>query len=375
MPFWSFCLIWFYFTNVQSRYLAFVGGGSVISVFEMNPTNASLTPLSVTTQDNPGWVSPYPSKTPTFLLSTGNNQVALYSILKNGSLTLQNRVSSAGVGPAYVSWNGKGTYALVANYGQSDTNSNGTSSAVLPVVMNGTQGRLEDAVCVVYHYGNSTNPDRQTGPHAHSILTDLNGVYTFVADLGVDKVYQYILLDNGTLVNNTVPWVLPGMPGDGPRHIAFHPTQQFAYVINEMGSSIDVFLYDAKAGLFTGPMQTVSTLPTTFNGTNKAAEIAVLPSGNFLYGSNRGYDSIVAFAIDLASTDFHLKLIGWTTYRVSTPRGFGIDPTGSFLLVGSSGTNEIIPFYVHNDTGLLVPTGDAITTPSPICIQIVETDN
>jgi len=353
---------------IHSRYLAFVGGSNIY-VYSFNTNNGSLTELSLTPQQNSGWISLFPKINPTLLLSTGSNQIALYAVnTSNGRLTFINEQSSGGTGPAYVSWNGKGTFALVANYGTSDTNSAGASVAILPV----NNSRLQPPSDIVYHYGNGTNPDRQTGPHPHEAITDSSGVFTFVPDLGLDKTFQYILNNNGTFSNNTAEYIKSGVPGDGPRHMTWHPTNLFAYVLNEVMGSIDVYGYDITTGLINGPYQSITTLPEGWSGDNRAAEIQTTPDGKFLYASNRGYDSIVSYQIDISSKTTHLKLITWTTYLVTYPRSFNIDPTGKFLLVGSSASNQIVSFSINATSGILTPTGAVTNVPNAICIQIVE---
>jgi len=173
---------------------------------------------------------------------------------------------------------------------------------------------------------------------------------------------------NGNLTNNSVPFATPSEDGSGPRHFALHPDRLRAYVINELTSTIDVYMYDYNKGLFTALVQSVSTLPNNYIGPNEAAEIVVTPDGKFVYASNRGYDSIVGYYVDPTSTDFNLKRIGWATYRMSTPRNFAIDPTGRLLLVGASTTNEIVAFNIGFD-GVLFPTG--AVTPMAGAISIV----
>jgi len=154
--------------------------------------------------------------------------------------------------------------------------------------------------------------------------------------------------------------------------MTWHPSNKFTYVLNEILGSIDVYSYDNTTGLLTGPFQSISTLPSTWTGDNRAAEIQTTPDGKFLYASNRGYDSIVSFQIDTQSKENHLKLITWTTYLITYPRNFVIDPTGKFLLVGSSASNQIVSFFINATTGILTPTGAVTNSPGAICIQIVD---
>jgi len=272
--------------------------------------------------------------------------------------------------PAYVSWDARGDFALVANYG--DDNSTGSSITVFPV--NRSSHTIGNITSRVSNTGNSTNPDRQAGPHPHMVTGDYSGQFVFSPDLGLDKVFQYQLLMNGTLRNNTQPYAVPDQSGSGPRHMAFHPSHRFAYVINELLSTIDVYLYDAVTGQLGTVVQAVSTLPPSWNGSNTAAEIVVHPDGRVLYGSNRGHESIVAYYIDPQSTDFHLKAFSWTTYHISTPRNFAVDPSGRLLLVGASTTSEIVAFNILQD-GSLQQTGAIYNMSGAISIVLSESNN
>jgi len=240
----------------------------------------------------------------------------------------------------------------------------------MPLTINQSGSYLEVPSQIIYHSGNGTNPDRQAGPHPHSIVLDRKGTHVFVPDLGLDQTYQYDY-NRGVLTNNTVPWVYAGKAGDGPRHLAWHPNYQFAYVVNEILGIVDVFNYNEGTGVLSGPIQSISTLPTNFTGDNRAAEIYTTPNGMFLYASNRGYDSIVGYRIDTSSQAKHLTLLGWTTYLVDFPRTFAIDPLGNLLLVGSANSNEVVSFFIKGN-GDLVFTGAVTRVPNPICIQIVE---
>jgi len=295
----------------------------------------------------------------------------LYSINGgNGQLTRHAIQNTSGVNPAYVSWDTRGNWALVANYGADDTNSSGANIAVLSV--NRSAGTISQPSSITNHTGNGTNPNRQTGPHPHMVGIDYTNQFVFSTDLGTDKTYQYILNQtNGNLTPNSIPFVTPSQSGSGPRHFTLHPDRLYAYVINELKSTIDVYLYDSVKGLIMDLMQSVSTLPDGFTGDSDAAEIIVTPDGKFLYASNRGFDSIVGYYIDPNSKEFNLKRIGWTTYRISTPRNFAIDPTGRLMLVGASTTNEIVAFNILND-GILDHTGAVTSMAGAISIVLCD---
>ncbi|HID21037.1 MAG TPA: lactonase family protein, partial [Planctomycetaceae bacterium] len=206
---------------------------------------------------------------------------------KTGRLSLLNQRSSEGTGPCHISVDRTGRYALVANYGSG-------SVAILPVH---EDGRLGEATDAVQHQGSSVNPQRQEGPHAHSINADPTNQYAFAADLGLDKILIYrIDLEEGKLLPNDPPWIEVA-PGAGPRHFAFHPSGRYAYLITELANTFVAYSCDPGNGTLT-EIQTVSTLPGDFDDTSYCAEVQVSPDGRFLYGSNRGHDSIAVSSID-----------------------------------------------------------------------------
>jgi len=234
---------------------------------------------------------------------------------------------------------------------------------VLPI---DEQGRLKPATCVVAHHGKGVNPERQEGPHVHSVNLDQANRFAFAADLGVDKVFVYRFdADAGKVTPNEPPGVsLP--PGSGPRHFAFHPSGRFAYVINELGSTITVFWYDAQAGALS-TVQTISTLPRGFKGTNTASEVAVHPSGKFVYGANRGHDSIAIFAVEPATG--RLTARGHQSVLGKTPRNFAIDPTGDYLLAANQDSNSVVVFRIDRATGDLKPSGQTLAIHQPVCVK------
>ncbi len=277
---------------------------------------------------------------------------------KTGKLTFLNQVTSRGAGPCHLSLDKTGKYVLVANYG-------GGSVAVLPVF---GDGRLSEASAFVQHQGHSANPERQEGPHAHSIGTSLDNRFVLTADLGLDEVLVYRFgTAKGTLMPNAPPFgKVPA--GAGPRHFAFSPNGRFVYVINEMGSSVTAFSYTAAQGLLK-ELQTVSTLPADFKGKSTCAEIAVHPSGKFVYGSNRGHDSIAVFAADLRTG--MLTPVEIVSTRGKEPRNFALDPTGSFLIAANQNSDTLVVFRVGPQSGKLTPTGQVVNCPTPVCITFV----
>jgi 6-phosphogluconolactonase len=285
--------------------------------------------------------------------------VSAFSIdAATGKLTLLNQKSSRGPGPCHVTVDRLGKNALVANYG-------GGSVACLPI---GEDGRLGDATAFIQHKGSSVNPQRQREPHAHSINLDAANRFAFVADLGLDKVLVYRFDPSaGTLEPNDPPAAVIAS-GSGPRHFAFHPSGRFAYVINELNSTVTAFAYDAERGTLQ-TLQTVTTLPEGFDGKSFPAEVQVHPSGKFLYGSNRGHDSIACFAIDAATG--RLTPIGHEPTQGKNPRNFGIDPTGAYLLAANQDGDNVVAFRIDPATGKLSPTGQSIRVPMPVCVKFM----
>ncbi|MBI2941734.1 MAG: lactonase family protein [Chloroflexi bacterium] len=273
-----------------------------------------------------------------------------------GALSFLNRQSSGGTGPCHLSVDQTGRYVLVANY-------SGGSVAMLPIE---DGGRLGPASDFVQHVGSSVNPRRQEGPHAHSINLDPTNRFALVADLGLDRVLVYRLdLERGKLVPNDVPWA-PVHPGAGPRHLDFHPNGRFVYVINELDSTMTTFAWDGERGTLR-EIQNLSTLPPGFAGTSYCADVHVAPSGRFVYGSNRGDDSIAIFAVDAETGQ--LTPVGHESTRGKTPRNFALDPAGTLLLAANQDTDTIVTFRIDPETGKPTPTGQVASVPMPVCLK------
>ena len=275
----------------------------------------------------------------------------------NGRLERLNVQSTEGSSPCYVCVHPNGRYALVSNYLSG-------SVAVLPIAADGSLGR---AIHTEQHEGSSVDPERQAEPHAHAIVLDPAGNYAFAPDLGIDKVMIYRFdADTGRLAPGAQPWV-ESEPGVGPRHFTFHPSGRFAYLINELGSTMSSFTYDGSSGRLE-QIQTLSTLPDDFAGTNHTADLHISPSGKHLYGSNRGHDSIAVFRIDESSGMLERVQVALT--KGSTPRNFAIDPTGVFLLAANQETDSIVSFSRDDDTGMLSETGHEVEVSMPVCLKM-----
>ena len=277
---------------------------------------------------------------------------------KTGKLTYLNQQSSHGTGPCHLSVDQTGQFVLVANYGSG-------SVSVLPIR---SDGKLGEATDVVQHEGSSVDPRRQGGPHAHSIILDKANRCAFAPDLGLDKIMIYQLdLTQGKLKPNEEPWVKV-KAGAGPRHFTFHPNGRYAYVINEIDSTLTAFTYDGTHGRLR-EVQTVSTVPEDFSGTSYCADVHVSLSGRFIYGSNRGHDSLAIFEIDQDTGK--LAYVGHEPTQGKTPRGFAIDPTGTYLLAANQGTDTIVTFRIDQQTGRLMSTGHVAEVPTPVCLKMI----
>jgi 6-phosphogluconolactonase len=278
-----------------------------------------------------------------------------------GQLKELNQQSSGGDAPCHLNVDATGKNVLVANYG-------GGSVAVLPVQ---GDGALKPASAFVQHRGSSVNPSRQQAPHAHSVNLSPDNRFAFVADLGTDKlhVYAFEAATGSLTARPELEVVLP--PGSGPRHFAWGPKGRRAYVINELLQTVTRFSYVPKLGRLTA-LETISTLPDAQPvAGNSTAEVRVHPNGKFVYGSNRGHDSIAV--VDVSSRA-GMKGVQYASTQGKTPRNFNFDPTGRFLFVGNQGSDSFTLFSVDAGTGRLTPTGQTFAVGAPVCFRFVSVE-
>ena len=297
----------------------------------------------------------------THLYSVNENlagSVSAYSLNPaNGTLSFLNMVAANGMHTTHLSVHPGGRYLLAANY------SSGNFPA-FRIEANGTIGAMTADFQSVGN-GSGPNPDRQEGPHAHQILTDLDAHHVFGVDLGADKVNVLDLdLTTGILTPGTVPFA-PVASGSGPRHMAFHPDRLHAYVLDELVSSITVFDFDPLRGALIW-RQTISTLPRDFSGVNTTAEIRIHPGGRFLYNTNRGHNSVTMYEIDQETGE--LDIIGWESTQGEWPRGMNIDPSGTFLYAANQNTDSIAVFRIQPSNGKLKPSA-LVHTPTPVDVE------
>jgi 6-phosphogluconolactonase len=273
-----------------------------------------------------------------------------------GQLTILNRQPTGGRNGVHLAIDATGRWLVVANY------ATGTV-AVLPINQDGSLGPRSDLATL----SGTPGPHRtqQESSHPHHCPFDRTGRVVVVPDKGLDKVFVYRLdAVRGTLVAGNPPDVA-SRAGAAPRHADFHPTQPFVYVINELDSTIAVSRFTLDAGRLE-PLQVITTLPTSYTGNNSGAEIAVAPSGRFLYGSNRGHDSIAIFAIDTATGG--LTPVGWESTGGRTPRFFTLDPSGALLLAANQNSDTVVIFRVNQATGRLAPADQIVKVASPTTI-------
>lgn len=344
----------------EDDYFAYVGTytkdkSKGIYVYRFQAGDGKLTPLGLAAEtSSPSFLAVHPSRR--FLYAVNEERGGSVSAFaldpKTGKLTFLNTVSSRGGGPCYVAVDKSGKSVLVANYG-------GGSVAALPI---GEDGKLREASASVQH---AAPPAK---PHAHSINLSPDNRFAIAADLGLDQVLVYRFdAVKGSLTAHDPPFAkVP--TGSGPRHFAFHPNGKFGYVINELGNTMIVFAWDAGKGTL-NQVQSISTLPQDFTGKSYTAEVQVHPSGRFVYGSNRGHDSIVVFAVDGAKGT--LTPIEHVPTQGKFPRNFTVDPTGRYLFAANQNTDNIVVFRIDQKTGRLTPTGQVLEHGAPVCVKFV----
>jgi 6-phosphogluconolactonase len=336
-------------------------GSRGIYRFTLDPaTGAASEPVLAGETRNPSFLALHPSGR--FLYAVGEIEsfagrptgvVSAFAVAATGDLKLLNQQPSEGTGPCHLVVDAGGRNVLVANYG-------GGTVAVLPI---GADGRLAPASSVKAHEGSGPHRERQDKPHAHGIYLDAAGRHAVAADLGADRIFVYRFdAAKGQLQPAGAAVV---EPGSGPRHLAFDASGRHLYAINELTATITLFAYDPDKGALQ-PLQTVPTLPEGFAGANTTAEVVLSPDGRYLYGSNRGHDSIAVFVVDKASGK--LTPAGHVAAGGAQPRHFAIEPSGRFMLVAHQDSDSIAVFRLDPATGQPVPTGRKLKVAKPVCL-------
>lgn len=340
-----------------------------VYVSRFDPRTGALGPPELAVESpNPSFLAVHPSGNVLYAVNEVGQfdgkpagSVSAFAIDRpGGRLTLINRQPSGGPGPAHLVVDAGGRNVLVANYG-------GGSAAVLPIDGNGA---LQPPSSVVQHTGSSVNPDRQKQPHAHAVQLDPDNRFAYVPDLGIDRVMIYRFDRERGVLQPHDPPSAPVAAGAGPRHFAFHPGGRLAFVINELACTITTFSRESMPGALTA-VHTVSTLPAgeSVQKGYSTAEIRVHPSGRFVYGSNRGHETIAVFSLD--EDTGRLTLVQHEPTQGSTPRNFNIDPSGRWLLAANQRSHSVVVFRIDTETGRLTPTGDRIEVGSPVAVAFV----
>ncbi len=277
-----------------------------------------------------------------------------------GDLRFLNMQPSLGGAPCHLSVTDNNKFVLVANY-------LGGNVSVYPIE---SDGKLGASVDVAQHTGSGPQADRQEAAHAHSITLSPDNRFGVVGDLGIDKVMIYRFDDQtGKLTPNQTQPFFQTKAGAGPRHFTFHPGGKFAFVINELDTTVTSLAFDEKLGTLQ-ELQTITTLPAGASTTGAScADIHISPNGKFLYGSNRGHNSIVAYQIDEKTGN--LKYIGHVSTGGQKPRNFAIEPNGKFLLVANQDSDSIVVFRIDDQTGKLKKTENTIKVPVPVCLKFI----
>jgi 6-phosphogluconolactonase (cycloisomerase 2 family) len=336
------------------------GRGEGIGVYQVDPQSGAWTQVQLVGEvANPSFLAIHPEQHTLYCVHGGNDhsEVSAFAIEPGaGRLTLLNTEPTGGTNPVSVAVDPSGRLVAVANY-------TGGLVASLPIAADGTLG---PAGAVLEQTGEpGPHPTEQASAHPHHLPFDPNGHFLVAPDKGLDRLFIYRPeVEDGALVPHDPPSVATHR-GAGPRHIAFHPNAPYAYVINELNSTITAYDYDAAHGTLQD-RETISSLPPDFAGDNTGSEIAVAPSGRFLYASNRGHDSIGIFAIE--PTTGALAPVGWEPTQGKTPRFFALDPSGTFLYAANQASDTIVAFRVDPNEGTLAATGQVIESGSPSCV-------
>jgi 6-phosphogluconolactonase len=339
------------------------GKSKGIYVYDFNKKNGSTKLIDSIQTSNPSFLAVSPDQKFVYAVHENANngkggEVAAFAFDKsNGKLSFINQQLTGGDHPCYVDVDKTGKWVATANYTSG-------SLSVFPVRKD---GRLNPASQIIQHSGSSVNPERQKEPHVHSTVFSPDNDFLLSADLGTDKFIVYSFDEKtGQLTQKNQ---YNAKPGDGPRHLAFHPNGEWVYLINELSGFVDGF--ELRKGILLG-FTSVTAVPKNYSGPSPAsADIHVSPDGKFLYASHRAEsNTIVIFKIDQKTGK--LTNVGYQSTLGKTPRNFNFDPSGDYLLVANQNSDNIVIFKVNRQTGLLDDTGKRIDIGSPVCIKWIE---
>jgi 6-phosphogluconolactonase len=344
-----------YIGAYTSDFGAVKGNGRGISCYDLDPLTGALSKLSEIVAENPSHLAPHPSgrflyaaNEVAHVVCAPDNSISAFKIAGDGTLCLINQQPSLGGGPCFVSVTPDGKFVLTSNY-------EGGNIVMYPIL---ADGRLAAASDTVRHSDAASR-----AAHAHSINIAPGGKYALACDLGLDRVFVYEIdrVRSKLLLRSTADLA----HSSGPRHLAFHPNMSYVYVINELNSTLTVFQWDEAVGRL-AEVQTISTVPADFIGTSWCADVHVHPNGKFVYGSNRGHDSLAIY--DVNQADGRLALLGHESTRGAWPRSFALSPAGDLLLVANQNSDTVVVFRVDVITGQLTHLATN-EVPTPVCLK------
>ncbi|MEP7254979.1 MAG: lactonase family protein [Ferruginibacter sp.] len=355
-----------FITTAQQHYLitgTYTSGKSEgIYVYKFNSIEGSANEISHVKVSNPSFVAVSPDEKFVYAVeedaaSNGKGgEIAAFSFNKQtGILTYINEQSSGGDHPCYVAVDKTGRWVVTGNYSSG-------SLSVLPVQADGSLGA---AIITIRHEGSGPNIQRQAKPHVHCTLFSADNHFLFVPDLGIDKVMIYAFDETTGKLSLAKQAFARSTPGAGPRHICFHPSNKYAYLVEELSGTVVVFKY--KNGKLKNK-QRISNMPVADTSDAGSADIHVSPDGKFLYASNRSNANTIAI-FKINPKNGKLALIGHQSTLGRTPRNFNFDPSGNFLLVGNQNSDEIVIFKIDKETGLLTDTQKRIEVGKPVCLR------
>jgi 6-phosphogluconolactonase len=347
--------------------LAYVGGytakerngrGEGVSVYRIDPASGVWTQVQLLKDIvNPSWLTLDRQQRVLYSAHGDGTEAIAYAIdAGTGQIRVLNRQPTSGKNGVRLGIDASNRFLVCANY------SSGTV-AVLPINPDGSLGALSDLVTLEGKPG--PHRTEQASAHPHDVAFDPRGRFFIVPDKGLDAVFVFRVDPATRKLVAAAPPSVPSRPGAGPRHADFHPTKPYAYVLNELDSTLTTYRFDPDRGELK-PLQTITTLPPAFTGNSTTSEIAVAPSGRFVYASNRGHDSIAIFSVDEAAGT--LSSVGWESTQGKTPRFFGLDPAGAILYAANQDSDSIVFFRVDPKTGKLTPTGQVVKVGSPSTI-------
>ena len=336
--------------------------GKAEGIYRVSIGDDGTLTLDVTAAEviNPSFVAFSPDKKNLYTVSElgRNNEptgfVHAFSINEDLNLTFIEKYPTNAKSPAHITVDATGTFVFVANY----------QGGVVMVYERMEEGRLQ-FLQQLNHSGSGPHPN-QNSSHTHMVKVSPDNNYLFIPDLGSDKIWSHKIDHSSKSLSKTTQEFGAVVAGAGPRHMDFHPAINIAYVMNELNSTITAFEYNPENDGSLTELQTITTLPSTFTNWNSTADIHVHPNGQFLYGSNRGHNSIVSYSIDKDSGE--LSLLSHTSTEGEFPRNFAVSPTGKHLFVANQNTDNITVFELNAETGAVTYTGNSLAVETPVCI-------